>query len=293
MEENLYWIWLSKIKGLGSKKIQILLNEYKTPKKIWKKDKEELMQNKNIGEKLAEEILEPKYRVGLEQEQQKMKEKNINIITIKDKDYPKKLKQIYDPPMVLYYKGNKEILGEFSIGIIGCRECTKYGEETAKKIAYSLTKKQINIVSGLARGIDTFSHIGCLRAGGKTIAIVGNGLDNIYPYENQKVVSEILNKKGIVLSEYPIGTKPNPNNFPARNRIISALSDGIVVVEAKQKSGTLITVDFALEQGKNVYVVPGNINSENSKGTNELIKQGAKLITCLDDILEDYNMPNK
>ena len=288
MEEKLYWIWLSKIEGLGSKKLQILLQKYKTPKCIWNKSKEELMTNENIGEKTVNEILNPSLRIGLQEEQKNMKKLNIDIITINDKQYPKKLKNIYDPPIILYYKGNKQILNEFAIGVIGCRNCTKYGEMVAKKISYSLSKKNVNIISGLARGIDTFSHIGTLKAKGKTIAVVGNGLDNIYPYENKKIAEEIVNKNGLILSEYPIGTKPNRNNFPARNRIISALSDGIVVVEAKQKSGTLITVDFALEQGKNVYVVPGNIDSENSKGTNDLIKQGAKLITCLDDILEDF-----
>ena len=265
-----------------------LLEKYKTPKQIWKQSKEELMKNDNIGEKIADEILNPCYRVGLEEEQKRMEQENINIITIQDEDYPEKLKPIYDPPIVLYYKGNKERFEEFSIGMIGCRDYSEYGKEMAQKIAYSLAKKKVNIVSGLARGIDTFSHIGCLKAKGRTIAVIGNGLDNIYPYENQKVAEEILKQDGLIVSEYPIGTKPEPNHFPARNRMISALSDGIVVVEAKKKSGTLITVDFALEQGKNIYVVPGNINSENSQGTNDLMKQGAKPITCLADILEDY-----
>ncbi len=163
-------------------------------------------------------------------------------------------------------------------------------EKKQLKIFHTVQLKNgINIVSGLARGVDTFSHIGCLNANGKTIAVVGNGLDNIYPYENKKVVEDILNKGGLILSEYPINTKPNPKNFPARNRIISALSNGIVVVEAREKSGTLITVDFALEQGKNVYVVPGNITSKNSEGTNNLIKEGAKVATTIEDILEDFH----
>lgn len=288
MQEKLYWIWLSKINGLGSIKIQKLLQTYKTPENIWKQPKESLLEVDGIGEVLAEEITNPIYRIGLEQEFKEMTNYGIDIITVQDIDYPEKIRNIYDYPIVLYYKGNKKILNDFSIGIIGCRNCTKYGEKTAKNVAYSLAKCGINITSGLARGIDTCSHLGCLNANGKTIAVVGNGLDNVYPYENKKVIEEIIDKKGVILSEYPIKTKPNPRNFPARNRIISGLSDGIVVVEAKEKSGTLITVDFALEQGKNVYVVPGNIDSENSKGTNDLIKQGAKVITCLNDILEDY-----
>ena len=181
----------------------------------------------------------------------------------------------------------KEILKEKSIAIVGCRLCTKYGEIAAKNIAYNLSLNNINIVSGLARGIDTYSHIGCLRGKAKTIAVVGSGLDRVYPEENRNLVDEIVKNEGAVISEYVIGTKPLAQNFPKRNRIISALSEGIVVVEAKKKSGTLITVDFALEQGRELYVVPGNINSTNSYGTNDLIKQGAKIITNVQDILED------
>ena len=241
-----------------------------------------------------------------------MQENNIDIIHIYEEKYPQLLKEIYDPPVSLYIKGNKEILNSKNIGIVGCRECTDYGKNAAKYFAYNLSKKNINIVSGLAKGVDSYAHIGCLSTDkenkncgktnndcgkrnadceklkcdcGKTIAVVGNGLDMLYPKENIELANEIIKSGGSIISEYPCGTKPDKMNFPARNRIVSGISSGIIVVEAKEKSGTLITVDFALEQGRDVFVVPGNINSINSVGTNDLIKQGAKLVTTYKDIM--------
>lgn len=213
-----------------------------------------------------------------------MQKYGIDIINIKDKEYPQILKNIYDPPISFYIKGNKEILNNNSIAIVGCREATEYGKKAAKYFAYNLSKKGINIVSGLAKGIDSYSHIGTFQNEGKTIAVIGNGLDMIYPSENVWIAKKIIETGGAIISEYPLGTKPEKMNFPARNRIISGISKGIIVVEAKEKSGTLITVDFALEQGRDVYVVPGNIKSVNSIGTNELIKQGAKMITTYDEV---------
>lgn len=213
----------------------------------------------------------------------------IKEISIDDINYPTNMKKIYDFPQRLFCKGNIELLDNRpKLAIIGCRDYSEYGKKVAIKFSYELAKKRIVIVSGGARGIDSFAHKGCLMAGGETIVVLGNGLDYIYPPENKDLEEEILRNKGLIISEYPLGTKPSKYTFPARNRIISGISDGVLVIEAKQKSGTLITVDFALEQGKNIYVVPGNINSVNSVGTNELIKQGAKLVSNINDILEDY-----
>ena len=213
-------------------------------------------------------------------------EKNlIDIISIQDREYPQLLKEIYAPPIFLYIKGNKKILNNKSIAIIGCREASNYGLSVANQFAYNLSKQNINIISGLARGIDSEAHLGAIRANKTTIAVLGNGLDTIYPKENNKLVQNILNSGGTIISEYPLGTNPKKENFPARNRIISGMSKGLLVVEAKEKSGTLITVDFALEQGRDVFVIPGNINSKNSFGTNELIKQGAKLVTRWDECI--------
>ena len=206
------------------------------------------------------------------------------MVTIEDKEYPKILKTIYDYPISIYVKGNESILNTPAIGIVGCRESSSYGERVAQYFGYHLAKRNISIISGLAKGIDSQSHIGAIKAGGITIGVMGSGLDIVYPKENQYLYDKIIEENGVIISEYPLGSKPEKMNFPARNRIISGMSKGIIVVEAKKKSGTLITVDFALEQGRDVYVVPGNIDEMNSVGTNELIKQGAQMVTSYRDI---------
>lgn len=287
MKDIEYWIWLSRIEGLNPKFLNDLLEKYKSPKIIWEKTKEELIED-GIKEIYVKEITNEFYRQGLNRYLNYMKQNNIEMITIKDKEYPDKLKLIYDPPILLYIKGNKKILNEKSVAIVGCRLCTKYGENIAKNLAYNLSLNNINVISGLARGIDSCAHKGSLNAEGKTIAVVGCGLDRVYPEENKELFNKIINNNGAIISEYVIGTKPLAKNFPKRNRIISGLSSGVIVVEAREKSGTLITADFALEQGKEVYAIPGNINNCNSYGTNELIKQGAKAVTSIQDILEDF-----
>ena len=247
--------------------------------------KKELIETNGIGEKMVENILKSKDEDYLKKYILYMQKHNIDIININDENYPKILKEIYDPPISLYIKGNKNILNNTSVAIIGCRQASQYGIKVAKYFGYNLAKNEVNVVSGLAKGIDSYAHIGSICANGKTIAVIGNGIDTIYPKENINIANKILEKGGTIISEYPLGTKPEKMNFPARNRIISGISKSVIVVEAKEKSGTLLTVDFALEQGRDVYVVPGNINSINSIGTNELLKQGAKIITCYKDII--------
>lgn len=254
---------------------------------------------KGMGEKTIQNILDRNIKASTEKHIEYMIKNEIDIIPIYDKEYPRILKEIYDPPISLYIKGNKDILNDLSIGIVGCRDATRYGKSVARYFAYQLAKQGVNIISGLAKGVDSYAHIGatCVKMEensfqvnsyphedktkdcGKTIAVLGNGLDVVYPKENDFLAEKILEKGGAVLSEYPLGTRPNKMNFPARNRIISGMSRGVLVVEAKEKSGALITVDYALEQGRDVFVIPGNINSIHSVGTNKLIQQGAKLVT--------------
>lgn len=272
------WIMLSEYKKITNKKKIELLGTYQNINKICSILK--LKQEKKINTYI-------KY----------MQEKNIQIISYYDEDYPQQLKNLYDAPIVIYAIGNYKILNDQNkIAVIGARKASNYGINIARQIGKFLSKNNIHTISGLALGIDVNSHIGVLTENyinsysGKAIAVIGNGLDNIYPYNNQEIAKRIINNGGCIISEYIVGTKPLRNNFPARNRIISALSDKLVVVEAEnEKSGTMITVDFSLELGKEIYVVPGNINSKMSVGTNKLIKDGAKIITEFNDIIdEDY-----
>lgn len=251
---NKYWIWFSRINKIGAKAQNKLLEKYHNPERIWNLPKEELQEI--LDNKQVEIVLNQNNRENLEKYDEYMQKHKIKMITILDKKYPKKLRNIYDPPVVLYVKGNASIIDNLSIAIIGSRICSNYGKEVAKQFAYNLSKYNINILSGLARGIDTYAHIGAIQAKEITIAVMGNGLDIIYPEENRKIYDDIIKNNGAIISEYIVGTKPEKLNFPARNRIVSGLSEGILVVEANKKSGAFITVDFALEQGKNIYAIP-------------------------------------
>ena len=285
MDYNKYWVWFSRINILNCLQKERLIEKFETPENIWKLSKIELQEKTDLSECEIDEILKKEYREDLEKYVDYMRKNDIKMITILDKNYPLKLKHIYDKPVILFVRGNIDLLSEKSIAIVGCRDCTEYGQNISKKLAYDLSKNDFCIVSGLARGIDKFAHLGALEANGKTVAVIGNGLDNIYPYENKNLCERIIQNNGLIVTEYIIGTKPSKMNFPARNRIISGLSDGVIVVEAKEKSGALITAEFALEQGKEVFAVPGNINRLNSKGTNELIKDGANILTDYKDII--------
>ena len=215
-----------------------------------------------------------------------MKYKVIEI-DMNSKYYPERLRYIDSPPKQLFCLGNLELLNyKNNIAMIGSRNCSLYGEKAAKDFSFNLASNDICIVSGLAKGIDSFSHIGALNAKGKTIAVLGSGLDNIYPIENKKLAERIIQNEGLLISEYPLGTLALKQHFPARNRIISGLSDAVLVVEARKNSGTNITVDFALEQGKDVFVIPGNIYSKTSDGTNFLITEGAIPVMSYKDILD-------
>ena len=208
----------------------------------------------------------------------------IEEILISESKYPDKLKKIYDPPHKIYVLGNRRLLYEKGIAIVGAREATEYGKKVAYNFAKDISNNGIVVISGLAVGIDEYAHIGALH--GKTIAVLGSGIDKMYPRKNIGLAREIIRNGGCIISEYPLGTKPERLHFPQRNRIISGLSDGVVVVEASTKSGALITADFALEQGKEVFAVPGDICKKQSEGTNKLIQEGAVLVTSSKEILD-------
>ncbi len=285
IEQKKYWVWFSLLPNLGSIKKQKLLQRFQTPEEIYQLSKSELMQIEGIGDKTVENILDKEIRAKLDVHMEYLRAKQIQLVTIEEEEYPAILREIYDYPISLYVKGNIELLNCESIAIVGSRECSEYGIKAAKYFGYHLAEKGQCIVSGLARGIDSFAHIGALGAKGRTIAVLGNGLNDIYPKEHRQLANQIIQNNGTIISEYPLGTKPEKMNFPARNRIVSGLCKKVLVVEAKEKSGTLITVDMALEQGREVFIVPGNINSIYSVGTNRLIQQGAQLASCYEDLL--------
>lgn len=240
-----------------------------------------------LKEKAIEEILNDKNKSNLKNYLKYIENNNIELIYFNSEKYPSKLRYIDNFPAFIYIRGNIENLYGDNIAIVGSRDATYYGINVAKKISKDIADRNINIVSGLAIGIDKAAHLGALESKfGKTIAVIGTGISDreIYPFQNKKVFERILESGGTIVSEFKLGTKPEKYNFPSRNRIISGLSEKIIVVEAKENSGSLITVDFGLEQGKDVFAVPGNINSENSKGTNNLIKEGAYVFNSIEDI---------
>lgn len=273
---------------VGAIRLQKLLQVFGKPENIFSAPEEKLSAVFGIGSKIAQAIrvFKPK---ALEKELLLAKKLNLRILTLEDIDYSENLKNIPDAAIVLYVKGVLQKEDAKAVGIVGSRRASFYGLTAAEKFAAELSENGFTVVSGLARGIDAAAHRGALKAGGRTIAVMGSGFNQLYPPENMELAEEI-SQSGAVISEFPINTEPLPHNFPRRNRIISGLSMGVLVVEAAQNSGALITADFALEQGREVFALPGKIDSGNSFGTNELIKQGAKLVCSVEDILEEFNL---
>jgi DNA processing protein len=287
MEDRDYLIAFNMISGLGSLKIKNILENFDSPQKVFQAGEEELLKLAGIGKELVARIKNFDFKI-LEQELSISKKHGIKIITVLDEEYPELLKEIPDPPVVLYIWGEIPVC-EFSFAIVGSRRASFYGLSTAEKFAYQLACLGFCIISGLARGIDSSAHRGALKAGGKTVAVLGSGLLNIYPPENKDLAFQIM-KTGAVISEFALNTPPYRENFPRRNRIISGLSRGVLVVEAAKRSGALITADLALEQGREVFAIPGKVDSPTSSGTHSLIKEGAKLVECVEDILEELGI---
>lgn len=286
-EKVLLWIWLSLLPRYRGIKL-CLIQDIPRLYRLWEGNPEELSILQRASQKFYEGVLQPELRVRAEQVYEGIQQAQIGMISLSDPQYPPLLKATADAPVILYYKGDITLCHP-CISVIGSRKATAYGLRAAEQIAAELAGRGICIVSGMARGIDTSAHKGALRAGGKTCAVLGSGIDVVYPPENKALLEEICHK-GVVLSEYAPGTLPLPQHFPARNRIISGLSQGVAVVEAGAESGTLITVDFALEQGREVFAVPGNIYSLKSRGTNQLIKDGAHLLSGAEEIIETLHI---
>jgi DNA processing protein len=280
-----YWIALKSVNGIGNVNFPALVDKFGSLPAVFAASVPDLKEIKGISSPLAAAIVNFKDWDKIGRELDLLDKQKISIITYQDELYPQKLLNIYDRPPFIYVLGSLS-KDDINIAIVGSRMASTYGKYTTEKISRELALKGITVVSGMARGIDSAAHRGAITAHGRTIAILGSGLDVIYPPENKKLFADIT-ENGAVISEFPLGTPPRSSNFPARNRIISGMSYGVVIVEAGEKSGSLITARLALEQGREVFAVPGSIESAGSRGTNRLIKQGAKLIENTDDILEE------
>lgn len=295
-QELKYWLAWNKVKEIGPIRFSNLMNSFSSLEEAWNNTrKRDIGKILHLGQNTWRKIESQKQNINPDSELSLLEKIKVNVITIKEDDYPVLLKYIYDPPPIIYFRGNflDMVNNKKTLAIVGSRKATYYGRKIAREISFELASRGYTIISGLARGIDTNAHLGALEAGGKTVAVLGCGIDRIYPAENVSISNKIV-KNGAIISEFPIYTKPEKNNFPRRNRIISGLSMGTLVVEAAGKSGALITADYSLDQGREVFAIPGSIHSFLSKGCHDLIKQGAKLVNSYQDIIEeletkDYN----
>lgn len=286
MEGLKYFLALAAISDFGPAKFKKIITNFTDPAAAWQADLPELLAC-GFSPKEAEKILSEKSRINPEAEEEKMLALGISAITIFDKNYPDNLKEIYNPPAVLFYRGNLDCLRRDCLAVVGARKNTAYGQSATDKIVRPLAQAGLTIISGLALGIDALAHKAALEAGGLTAAVLGSDLDwkNIGPKTNFQLAEKILSNNGCLLSEFPVGTAPNKSTFPQRNRLISGLAKGILIIEAGESSGSLITATCGLEQNREIFAVPGGIFSGASQGTNNLIKKGATAVTEAGDIL--------
>ena len=284
-QAQLCWLALHLVSGLGARNALKLIRTFGSPERVFHASLTELRAC-GLREATAEAVHSGTSFEEAASEQGKVTAAGVEVVTIQDARYPRRLKEIYDPPILLYAKGRADCLVGETLAVVGSRRPTPYGMAVARKLSRELTQVGMTIVSGMARGVDSYAHQGALEAGGPTVAVLGCGVDVVYPRENAKMAAEI-EKKGVIVSEFPMGSTAFPQNFPIRNRVISGLSLGAMVVEGAQYSGSLITARLALDQGREVFAVPGSIVSKPSWGPNLLIKQGAKLVQQASDIIED------
>ncbi|MFA4905473.1 MAG: DNA-processing protein DprA [Candidatus Margulisiibacteriota bacterium] len=281
-----YWLSLNQIPELGPVTIKKMWDHFGDIEKVWEAKESEIVGIEGINRKAATAFIEQRSKVDPEEQLAMVNKSKVRVLTLEDEVYPSNLKNIYAPPPVLYIKGELLKGDEKALAIVGTRRASSYGLEVAKRLGFELAGLGITIVSGLASGIDTAAHKGALEAKGRTLAIFGCGVDMIFPAENRELAKEI-ESSGACVSEFPMGTRTEKGNFPRRNRIISGLSLGTIVVEGNYDSGAMITAKDALEQGREVFAVPGNVEADQSKGPHWLIKQGAKLVESVEDVLSE------
>jgi DNA processing protein len=289
MSELKYWLGFNLVKGIGPAKLQALIDYFGSPAGAWQAS---ALQLKKIGldRRAIDNLLEARSQLDLDECLAQVKAAAITLVHWQSADYPTYLREIPGPPPLLYMQGEMTEIDQWAVAVVGTRRLTRYGRQVTRDLVRGLVRSGVTIVSGLARGIDAVAHKTALECGGRTLAVLGSGLDHIYPAEHRTLAQRIGEGRGAVLTEYGLGVKPEAKNFPPRNRVISGLSLGTIVVEAGERSGALITANFALEQNREVFAVPGNVNSPASKGTNRLIQEGAKLVMHVDDVLEELNL---
>ncbi len=279
---------LYSVPGIGPARMRKLISSYGSPQNVLNASARSLMSLEGIDIKTAEKIKTAVNDKFVQSQLEQLKNNNVQILTFWDSSYPDRLKRIYDPPVFLFIKGDLKLLETKGIGVVGSRVPTSYGKVITEQLSLEIAQNNLTIISGFARGIDSIAHNAALKCGGKTIAVLGNGLDITYPAENKRFL-KAFESQGLFVSEYPFGTNPDAGNFPKRNRIISGLSLGVLVTEAGGKSGALLTAMYAIDQNREVFAVPGPITSGKSTGTNNLIKQGAKLIQGINDITSELS----
>jgi DNA processing protein len=289
MSDLKYWLGFNLVKGFGPAKLQALQDYFGDLEAAWQANPGQLSQI-GIDQRAIASLLETRQTVDLAAELAAVQKAGITLLTWQSPGYPRYLREIPNAPPLLYLQGGLVEQDQWAVGVVGTRRFTTYGRQITRDLVAGLVANGLTVISGLAKGIDAIAHQAALELGGRTIAVLGSGLDCIYPAENRALAAKIAAGQGAIVSDYALGVQPDAKNFPPRNRIISGLSLGVIVVEAGERSGALITAQFALEQNREVFAVPGNVNSPASRGPNNLIKQGAKLVTGIEDILEELNL---
>ncbi len=287
MTEKEALIALNMMPGIGAVTVLRMRELFGSAAAIFAADKNDLTRVQGVGVSRADRFVEELNRVPYIEEIERAARSKVALVTLDDDSYPELLREISDPPLALYVAGDVQALKKTGCAIVGTRHASLYGKEIARRFGYQLAAAGYSVISGFARGIDTEAHTGAVQSGGVTVAILGGALDKLYPAENKKFAHEVIEKGGVILSEYPFGRSADRQSFPQRNRIVSGMSRGVLVIESPLKSGTLITVAQALEQGRVVMAVPGRIDSRVSMGSNRLIREGARLVTSVDDVLEE------
>lgn len=287
MTKNLHYIIrMLGTPGIGPRKTLELIKKFSSLENIFAAEYQDLIQIPGVKDKLARAILSEPDEALLEGQLKLIDKYDVKMVTLWDENYPSILREIYDPPIALFCRGNLDLLTTEGLGVVGTRTPTRYGKDMATSFSQSLSGHGLTMVSGAARGVDAMVHDACLKVSGRTVAVLGNGVDRSYPAEN-KTLLEQISQEGLLVSEFLMGSKPDAPNFPRRNRIISGLTLGTLVIEAAERSGSLITAYFALDQNREVFAIPGPVTSRQSRGTHQLIKQGAKLVESVDDVLAE------